>query len=120
MHADKDMQDCGAPPLLDGDWSGLNPPVLLSDKKVMGATTNVLLRGNRKNHHSRQEEQGPQSYWSTHEGKFVLPNKLPPPGKHRNKMCPSGLAVHNPVYETLLEYATGGCLVKADRNWTKD
>ena len=44
MHAEKNMQDCGAPPLLDGDWSGLNPPVLLSDKNLTGATTNVLRR----------------------------------------------------------------------------
>ena len=34
-------------------------------------------------------------------------------------MCPSGLEVHNPAYETLLKYATGGCPVKTGCNWTK-
>jgi len=33
-------------------------------------------------------------------------------------MCPSGLAVHHPAYETLLQYATGGCPVKTGRDWT--
>ena len=35
-------------------------------------------------------------------------------------MCPSGLAVHPPTYETLPEYATGGFPVKTDRTWTKE
>ena len=35
-------------------------------------------------------------------------------------MCPSGLAVHHPAYETLLKYATEGRPVKTGRNWTKE
>ena len=35
-------------------------------------------------------------------------------------MCPSGLAVHHPSYETLNIYATEGCPVKTVRNWTKE
>ena len=31
-----------------------------------------------------------------------------------------GLEVHHPTYETLMEYATGGCPVKTGRNWTKE
>ena len=51
-------------------------------------------------------------------GKFLA--ELPPPGKHRNNMCPSGLAVHHPAYETLQKYATGGCPVKTGQDWTKE
>ena len=35
-------------------------------------------------------------------------------------MCPSGLAVYNPAYETLHKYATGGCPVKTGLNYTKE
>ena len=35
-------------------------------------------------------------------------------------MCPLGLAVHHPAYETLKTYATEGCPVKNGRNWTKE
>ena len=49
-----------------------------------------------------------------------MPAELPPPGKHRNNMCPSGLAVRQPAYETLKRYATEGCPVKTGRNWTKE
>ena len=71
-------------------------------------------------HHNFQEEQVPQAYWSTNEGKFKLPAELPPPGKHQNNMCPSGLEVHHPDYETLKQYATGEWTVKTDQNWTKE
>ena len=88
-------------------------------KNVTGATTNMLRKENRNKCHTYQEDQGPHVYWYTHEGKFKLPAELPPPGKHRNKMGPSGLAVHHPAYETLQKYATGGYPIKTGRNWTK-
>ena len=75
---------------------------------MTGATTNMLRKENRNKHHTCQEEQGPQKYWSTHEGEFKLPAELPPPDKHRNNMCPSAFAVHHPAYENLQKYATGG------------
>ena len=77
-----------------------------------------MLRKENKKSHNCQEEQGPQAYWSTYCGKFRLPAELPPPDNHRNNMCPSGLKVHHPTYETLQKYATGGCSVKTGRNWT--
>ena len=67
---------------------------------MTGATTNMLRKENRNKRHTCQEEQGSQEYWSTHEGKFKLPDELPPPGKHRDYMCPSGLEVHHPAYES--------------------
>ena len=87
---------------------------------MTGATTNMLRKENRGKKHTCQEEQGPQAYWYTHEGKFKLTAKLPPPDKHQNNMCPLGLAVHHPDYETLKRYATEGCPVKNGRNWTKE
>ena len=35
-------------------------------------------------------------------------------------MCPLGLAVHHPAYETLKRDSTEGCPVKTGRNWTKE
>ena len=120
LHAEKKLQDCGAQPPPGEFWSGLNPTMLSTDNTVTGAITNMLRKENHKKRHSCQEDQGPQSYWSTHNGNFLLPADLPSPRKNRNNMCLSGLAVHHPAYETLLEYVTGGCLVKTGRNWTKE
>ena len=49
-----------------------------------------------------------------------FPAELPPPGKHQNNMCPSGLEFHHPSYERLLKCTTGGCPVKTGRDWTKE
>ena len=35
-------------------------------------------------------------------------------------MCPLGFAVHHPAYETLQEYATGGCPFETSQNWIKE
>ena len=48
-----------------------------------------------------------------------MPSELLLPGKHRNNMCPLGLAVHHPAYETLKRYATEGCPIKTGRKCTK-
>ena len=42
LHAENNHQDYGATPTLDEDWSGMNPPMLSTNKKLTGATTNVL------------------------------------------------------------------------------
>ena len=84
------------PPTQGERWSGLNPPILSTNNKVTGATTNMLRKENRNKRHTCQEDQGPQAYYYTHEEKFKLPAELPPPGKYRNNMCPSGLEVHHP------------------------
>ena len=89
-------------------WSGLNPPILSTNNKVTGATIHMLRKENRKRRHTCQEQQGQQTYWSTNEGKFKLPAELPPPGKDRNNMCPSGLSVHHPAHEILKRYETEG------------
>ena len=67
LQAEKKKNDCGAPPPQGECWSGLNPPILSTNNKVTGATTNMLRKENRNKRHTCQEEQGPQTYWSTHE-----------------------------------------------------
>ena len=91
-----------------------------TDKEATIATNDMLRKENRQKRHNRQEGQGPHSYWSTNEGKIFFTTELTPPVKHRNNMRPSGLAVHQPAYETLLECATGGCPVKTGRNCTNE
>ena len=68
LQAEKKHHDFGAPPLQDECWSGLNPPILSTNNKVTGETTNMLRKENQNKRHTCQEEQGPQTYWSTHEG----------------------------------------------------
>ena len=82
LQAKKKKHDYGTTPPQGEYWSGLNPPILSTNNKVSGATTNMLHKENRKKRHTCQAEQGPQKYWSNHEGKFKLPAEFPPPGKH--------------------------------------
>ena len=49
LQAKKKKHDCGAPPPQGEYWSGLNPPILSTNNKVTGATTNMLRRENQKN-----------------------------------------------------------------------
>jgi hypothetical protein len=42
------------------------------------------------------------------------------PTKHRNHMCPSGLALRHPAASTLLQYATRGCPVLTGKPWTRE
>jgi len=55
-----------------------------------------------------------------YEGNFKLTDEMPPPGTHRNNICPSDLAVHHPADQTFLKYPTGGCPLKTGHNWTKN
>ena len=48
FHAENKHQDCGSPPAPGECWSGINPPILETDNKVTGATTNMLRKDNPK------------------------------------------------------------------------
>ena len=48
LPAENKHQDCGAPPPPCECWFGLNPPMSSTDNKVMGATTHMLRKENRK------------------------------------------------------------------------
>ena len=67
LHAKNKQQDCGDPPTSGECWSSLNPPILSTHNKVTGAITNMMPNENRQKRHNCQEDQGPQSYWSSHE-----------------------------------------------------
>ena len=45
----KEKHDCGAPPPQGKCWSGLNQPILSTNNKVTGATTNMLRKKIEKN-----------------------------------------------------------------------
>ena len=62
LQAEKKHHYCGAPQPQGKFWSGINPPILSTNNKVTGATTNMLRRENRNKHHTYQEEQEPQAY----------------------------------------------------------
>ena len=65
----------------------------------------------------RQHE---QECWTTQRGKFSIPVSKQAPSQFRGQMCPSGLALHHPAAELLLEYATRGCPAKTGAQWTKE
>jgi hypothetical protein len=39
--------------------------------------------------------------------------------KHRNAMCPAGLAMSHPAADTLVEWATFGCPTKTGQPWKR-
>ena len=49
LHVEKKHHNCGSPPPQGECWSGLNPPILSTNNKVTGETTNMLRKENRKN-----------------------------------------------------------------------
>ena len=55
MHAEKNHQDCGTPPPRIGCWSDLYPPILSTNNKVTGATTNMLRKYNQNKRPTCQE-----------------------------------------------------------------
>ena len=48
LHAEKKHCYCCSPPPQGKCWSGLNPPILSTNNKVKGATTNMLHKENYK------------------------------------------------------------------------
>ena len=48
FHSERNNQDCGAPPPQVECWSGINPPILSTNNKVMGATNNMLRKEDKK------------------------------------------------------------------------
>ena len=51
FQAKNKKHDCGTPPPQGEYWSGLNPPILSTNTKVTGATTNMLRKENKKTTH---------------------------------------------------------------------
>ena len=92
-----------------------------------GHTTRPLVQARRQikrvNKARRQELQEKQdlsmSYWSTHAvDSNVKPGGRVLPAERRGQMCPSGEALNHPAAPLLMEYATNGCPVQTNRQWT--
>ena len=98
--------------------SGLAPPLLDAGEPVTGADKERHRIENKRRRQQRQSVQPPLSYWAEHEGKFNIPTPMQAPSTHKGSMCPSGLALHHPAAELLLDYASGGCPAKTGRQWT--
>lgn len=82
-------------------WPGLQPPRLKTGGAVDMAATNGSC--------SEQMQQQEFTYWSSHQGEFVIPPELDHLGQWRGEMSPKGLALHHPATGRLLQYATKGC-----------
>ena len=98
--------------------SGLDPPRLNSAEPVTGVSTPRLRIENKRRRRQQQLEQAEQQWWTRYNGAFTLPPPKPPISKHRNKMCPRGLALHHPAAGTLTKYALGGCPTMTGAPWT--
>jgi hypothetical protein len=100
------------PPL---HWD-LGPPRLQAGTRVDGTNK----RQNKAKRVAAQEAQQEASFWTTHAGEFVTPEKKKALEKWRGSMCPSNLALDHPAAEKLLEYAMGGCPANTGKPWTKE
>jgi hypothetical protein len=104
------------PPL---HWD-LGPPRLQAGTRVDGTNKRQLRRENKAKRVAAQEAQQEASFWTTHAGEFVTPEKKKVLEKWRGSMCPANLALDHPAAEKLLEYATGGCPANTGKPWTKE
>jgi len=102
---------------------GLSRPQLTDNSQVTGATTDSWRKENKKRRLERQFSQPDESqYWREHTGLTNLPGKFQRnnPISHKNKMCPSGLALRHPAGPTLLRYDTQGRPTHSGQSWTRD
>ena len=88
---------------------GSPPPASVSNKPVKVAKKEIHWIENKRKSQDSQEAQGPFSYWAWQEGNFTLPTPKQKVKEHKGGMCSSGLALHHPASELLLQYATQGC-----------
>lgn len=94
------------------DYGGLAEPRLDdTDKEVTGDAKGLLCKQNKKQKQRQKAAQIQQSQWTVHTGQ-VSNNNTPIPRtreQYRNKMCPTGRAVHHPAFRILRDWATYGC-----------
>ena len=99
--------------------SGLQPPRLANNEAVTGKNKEKLRKENKKKRLEQLIRQHEQDWWTSQQGQFSIPVPKQGPSKHRGGMCPSGLALHHPAAELLLDYATKGCPAKTGLQWSK-
>ena len=93
---------------------------MISDEPVTGRLKKRHRLENKRKRIEKQGRQEPVDYWRNHRGLFKVPKPTSGPTKHRNKMCPTGLALHHPAADLLLQYTTKGCPTETRKNWSKE
>ena len=102
------------------ETDGLCPPHLaLTKKPVLGREKVSLQKENKQRRLTAQAKQIHTTYWVETQGEFHLPDDLPTPVPHRNRMCPSGLARLHPAGQMLESWATFGCPTMTGKPWTE-
>ena len=97
-------------------------PRLLSNEPVTGKSKERHRLENKRKRKVKLGSQEPLDYWENHShtGRFNGPTPKGGSQSYRNKMCPTGLALHYPAAELLLQYATQGCPTNTGKQWTKE
>ena len=101
-----------------GILGGLQPPSLGTGECVTNASKEQHRKDNKVWRQKNQAEQPATNYWSHYQGQFAIPTPKQAPSKWRNGMCPSGLALHHPVAELLIKYATEGYPTDTGKPWS--
>jgi hypothetical protein len=102
------------------ETDGLCPPqLILTNEPVTGQEKVTLRRENKTRRLMSQVQQVHTTYWVEARGQFYLPDDLPTPVPHRNRMCPSGLARNHPAGDLLESWAKFGCPTMTGKPWTK-
>ena len=107
MHASPILMEGHSNPV-DGMVPGLAQPIIESGEKVTGTTKNKHQKEKTRKHIAKQWAQEPVDYWRHHRGEFTIPTPKQSPATYRGSMCPSGIALHHPAADKLLEIATKG------------
>jgi len=103
------IQTC---PVDAGAMPGLDAPAMDLREEVTGANNKQHRIDNKRRRVEKQAKQQPHDYWSNHRGQFSIPTPKQAPKQHRGGMCPSGLALHHPAVDLLLQYSMEGCPTK--------
>ena len=106
--------------VLGDEFPGLQQPFLKSGVTVTGETKNIHRRENKQKRIAKQLEQEPVTWWKHHKGEYSIPTPKSGPAVYKGSMCPSGLALHHPAAEKLLQFATEGCPARTGKPWTKE
>ena len=104
------------------ETEGLRPPQLSTTSAPVTGRDKAKLRKQNKTRrrHLLLTQENDHSQWTSYTGDFARPQDLPQVVKHRNQMCPSGLARLHPAGELLSEWSRSGCPTMTGRPWTID
>ncbi len=101
--------------------TGLEQPRLgATGEAITGANKHKMRAENCKRWRALQQAQS-GTHWTTYQGDMVVPPEAckKTRSKHRNAMCPAGLAMSHPAADTLVEWATFRCPTKTGQPWKR-